>query len=161
MDAYVSKPIRARELFLAMAQVMRNHPPIDQDRLLPDLLPTEEGAMAADFDRAAALARCGDDAQLLRELIDMFLTEIRVWMFDLGKAVEAGDAASIKRLAHTIKGALCNFGTDKDNPGPSWAAALRLEEIGKSGDLAGAPAALADLRAAIEGLNATLEKFEP
>ena len=130
MDAYVSKPIRARELFQAMEQVLRNHPPIVRARRLDDLPATEEGSMAPDFDRTAALERCGSDAQLLRELIDMFLTEIRVWMFDLGRAVEAGNAEEIKRLAHTIKGAVATFAA-----GEATEAAQRLEAIDRSGDL--------------------------
>jgi PAS domain S-box-containing protein len=155
MDAYVAKPIRARELFEAMEQVLRAHPPAVRSRLLHDLPAAEEGTMVADFDRAAALERCGDDAQLLHELIDMFLTEIRVWMFDLGKAVEAGDAASVKRLAHTIKGAVGTFGAQ-----PAYDAALALETMGKEGNLAGVSAAWARMQEVTARLNAALEKFE-
>jgi HPt (histidine-containing phosphotransfer) domain-containing protein len=152
----VAKPIRARELFVAMEQVLRAHPPIERGRPLPGLLAAEEGTMAADFDRAAALERCGDDAGLLRELIDMFLTEIRVWMFDLGRAVAAGNAGDIKRLAHTIKGAVGTFGAQ-----PAYDAAMDLETMGREGDLSGIGRAWARMQEVIVRLNAALEKFEP
>jgi PAS domain S-box-containing protein len=156
MDSYVSKPIRARELFQAMEQVLQTHPPVARSGGIPDdLRASEEGKMAADFDRAAALERCGDDAQLLRELIDMFLTEIRVWMFDLGRAIEAGDANAIKRLAHTIKGAVGTFGAQ-----PAYDAAFELETMGKEGNLAGAQAAWTRMQEVVARLNAALEKFE-
>ncbi len=156
MDAYVAKPIRARELFGAMEQVMRAHGGRTVASTVEDLEATEGEAMVADFDRAAALERCGDDAQLLRELIDMFLTEIRVWMFDLGKAVEAGDAEAIKRLAHTIKGAVGTFGAQ-----PSYQAALRLETIGKEGPLGEAAAAFEEMKVVIARLNEALSAYQP
>jgi HPt (histidine-containing phosphotransfer) domain-containing protein len=89
--------------------------------------------LGGDFDLAAALARCGDDVSLLRELIDMNLSEFPIWLRDLEAAVDVGDAAKVKKLAHTLKGAFCNYGTDKDDPGPCWTAALRLELLGRDG----------------------------
>jgi len=88
MDSYVAKPIRARELFGAMEQVLRQHPPSRPEAGADN---PENDTMAEDFDRAAALERCGDDAGLLDELIDMFAVEIKPWMRDLGAAVEARD----------------------------------------------------------------------
>jgi CheY-like chemotaxis protein/HPt (histidine-containing phosphotransfer) domain-containing protein len=157
MDAYVAKPIRARELFQAMEQVMRAHGASRYTAAaLEELVATEGEAMVADFDRAAALERCGDDADLLRELIDMFLTEIRVWMFDLGRAVEAGDAEAIKRLAHTIKGAVGTFGAQ-----PAYEAAFRLETIGKEGPLGEAAAAFEEMKGVIARLNEALSAYQP
>src|SRR5262249_38549834 len=143
----------ARELFQAMEQVMRGRHPAGS---LEDLVAGEGEVMVADFDRAAALERCGDDADLLRELIDMFLTEIRVWMFDLGKAVESGDTEGIKRLAHTIKGAVGTFGAR-----PAYEAAFRLETIGKEGPLGDAAAAFEEMKAVISRLNEALSAYQP
>jgi PAS domain S-box-containing protein len=165
MDAYVSKPIRERELFGAMQQVLRAHPSVPvwpQPKRGPGLVwpqpkagPVEEGrAVAEDFDRAAALVRCGEDAGLLRELIDIFLAEIPGWMAALDEALKAGNADQVKRLAHNIKGAVGNFGAQ-----PAWEAALRMEIIGREGSLADAGAAWQDMRSVVERLNKALAAF--
>src|SRR4051794_32034990 len=115
MDSYVAKPIRARELFTCMEQVIRQFRPEliaarDEAERTKEIAHGEEDtAMVEVFDRAAALERCGDDPHLLRELIDMFLTESVTWMNGLQEALKAGDANQVKRLAHTMKGAVGTF----------------------------------------------------
>lgn len=140
MDEYLTKPLRARELFQTMERVLRDHSPHlwTKEESVADPAPgkadeapgtsdsIEESPMQEEFDKAAALDRCGDDAGLLCELIDMFFTEVIVWMRDLKKAVEAGDAEKVQRGAHTIKGAVGAFEAH-----PTFAAALRVEMLGK------------------------------
>ena len=46
--------------------------------------------MSEEFDLNEALSRCGGDADLLRELIDMFQTEIPGWMGALEKGIADG-----------------------------------------------------------------------
>jgi PAS domain S-box-containing protein len=173
MDGYVSKPIRDRELFAAIEQVMRAHAPAVLGRPSEEALPLggsaggghppntpqaalpEDETVVEDFDRAAALERCGDDAQLLRELIGMFLDEIPGWMTALSDGLAAGDAEKVKRTAHTIKGAVGTFGAT-----PAVEAAFRLESIGKQGDLAAAGEAWEEMKKAIERLKTALAAFE-
>jgi CheY-like chemotaxis protein len=153
MDGYVSKPIRAPELFGAMEQVLRVYPAARASNGAEATAQEED--MADDFDRTAALERCGDDAALLRELIEMFLTESKAWMADLGKAVESGDGAGIRRLAHTIKGAAGTIGALAVQD-----AALELETLGRDGDLSTAKPAWARMQGAIERLPNALGTFQ-
>ena len=62
-------------------------------------------------------------------------------MAQLHGALEAADAATFERAAHTLKGAAANFGN-----GPLVECAFRLEQLGRAGELAPATAALPELR---------------
>ena len=210
MDGYVAKPIRDRELFQTIEQVLRIHGPASLVPLMkkaegavgeedtpppgplpeaergstkpvwPPLLagegvgggvasnprvrkegapgkgaPGEENIVAEDFNRAVALERCGDDAELLRELIDMFLKEIPGWMAALGAGLAAGDAEVVERTAHTIKGAVGTFGAT-----PAWDAAFRLETIGRDNTLAEAGPAWEEMQGVIERLKTALAAFQ-
>jgi PAS domain S-box-containing protein len=161
MDGYVSKPIRDQELFEAIEHVLQAHSPTrlvrsSDEPMVPQpparaASPQEERVMIEDFDRAAALEHCGGDPQLLSELIAMFLVEIPGWMGNLSEGLSAGDAEKVKRTAHTIKGAVGTFGAR-----PAQAAALRLETIGKQGELSNAGPAWEEMQAVIERLRQEL-----
>jgi PAS domain S-box-containing protein len=116
--------------------------------------PRKEDSVAEDFDRAAALERCGGDAPLLRELIDMFLTEIPSWMAALGEGLRQGNAELVKRMAHTIKGAVSTFGA-----APAWDAAQRVEQLAREGALATAGPAWEEMQAVIAQLEKALAGF--
>lgn len=103
--------------------------------------------MNAVLNVADALERIGDDAELLKELAEIFLEECPNLRGEIQAAMSASDAAALDRAAHTLKGSAANIGGEGVR-----AAALRLEEIGRSGDLAGAPEALAALDAEIPKL---------
>src|SRR5262249_9666967 len=148
MDGYLTKPIRPRELFQTVDQVLRAHAPGVAARPADG----EEGAMGGEFDRAAALERCGEDAALLRELIDMFLVEVPRWMGNMERAIAADNAEEVSRIAHTIKGAVGTFASKGESKGPAWEAALRMETIGKEKHLKAAPAAWQQLHGAVERL---------
>ena len=68
--------------------------------------------------------------------------------------LRARDAGSINRQAHLIKGAVGNFDMTQ-----AFTAAQRLEEMGRSGDLSEAPAALSELEAALERLRPALRQL--
>jgi HPt (histidine-containing phosphotransfer) domain-containing protein len=59
----------------------------------------------------------------------------------LAAAVAAGDSAQVASLAHRLKGAAANLSAE-----PLCEAATELESLGRSGDLAGAEAWVADLQ---------------
>jgi CheY-like chemotaxis protein/HPt (histidine-containing phosphotransfer) domain-containing protein len=159
MDGYVAKPIRERELFVALEQVLKTHAPAGVRGALadeePPQIPGEGTVVVVDFDRAAALERCGEDPGLLRELIDMFLSEIPGWMAALDQALRAGDADQVKRMAHTIKGAVGTFGAT-----PAWDASYRVETLGREHALAEAGPAWQEMQAVIERLRKALAAFE-
>lgn len=106
MDEYVSKPVRERQLLLAMRAVMGDEvpaPPEEQpvslDRPDPDLI---------DWD--AALKICGGDHALLRDIAGAFLEEQPRRVDEIQKAIDTGDWELLHRSAHTIKGSMRYFG---------------------------------------------------
>src|SRR5207245_8268096 len=84
-------------------------------------------------DRAALLSRLEGDASLLAEIVDLFLESAPRLMRDLKRALVSKDAGKLERAAHTLKGAIANFGAR-----PAFEAASKMEEHGRRGDLAAA-----------------------
>src|SRR5436190_16020451 len=76
----------------------------------------------APFDEAAVLERVEGDVELLREIVELFLEDSLRLREEVRAAVAAGDAAALRRSAHTLKGAASNFGA-----AAVVAAALQLE----------------------------------
>jgi two-component system sensor histidine kinase/response regulator len=125
MDGYVSKPVRAEELYAAIG----------------DLAPAAGTGPSADgppsepvLDVAEALGRLGGDRELLRELAATFLDQAPRWMEAIGQAVARRDAGQLKASAHPLKGSLGTFAANG-----AFAAAQRLETMGREGNLEGGP----------------------
>ena len=89
------------------------------------------------LDRSGALERVGGDEDLLNELLSMLLEQARTGLADLAQAIREGDARGVERGAHSLKGAAASLGAERFRQ-----RAWELETIGRSGDLAAAPAAL-------------------
>ena len=62
------------------------------------------------LDRAAMLETVEQDLALLRELVEIFLAETPGLLAQIRSGVEQKNAESVERGAHTLKGALMNFG---------------------------------------------------
>ena len=62
------------------------------------------------FDRETALSRAGGDADLLREIVQLFLDESPKWLEELDRATASGAPDGLRRIAHTIKGAVDTCG---------------------------------------------------
>ena len=160
MDGYVTKPIRARDLFQAMEQALKtfapllltNHPRSEAQSSAPAT--KEREPMAQEFDLKEAMERCGGDADLLRELIDMFQTEIPGWMSALERGIQTANAELVQRTAHTVKGAVGTFASTK-----GWDASLQVEKIGKEGRLAEVGPAWEHMQTVIARLTEALKAF--
>src|SRR5262249_1948141 len=64
---------------------------------------------AGSLDRALALSRVGGDAELLKEIAMLFLEEYPRVLDELRNAIARGDARSVERTAHGLKGSVSNF----------------------------------------------------
>jgi PAS domain S-box-containing protein len=137
MDGYLSKPIQARELLQALDRLSREGPAPEARR---DVL-----------DRDRALAGTGGDMGLLKELAGLYQAECPGWLADMREAIARQDASRLRRAAHTLKGALGTLGAAE-----AQAAAQRLEEMGRGGDLGEAGPAYARLEAALDHLRPAL-----
>lgn len=102
----------------------------------------------------AVVKRFGGNAALVRELIALFVEECPRMLEEVRDSVGTGCADRIQRTAHSFKSAVGNFTT-----GPAFDAALALERLGRSGDVAGAPEALAALEREVVQLLQLMQRF--
>lgn len=82
-----------------------------------------------------------DGPGFLREIIGIFLADTPSRLNEMQTALNAGDAASYGRAAHSIKGSSANLGAVAMK-----VASEKAEQLAKSGTLTGAPEALAAMR---------------
>jgi HPt (histidine-containing phosphotransfer) domain-containing protein len=145
MDSYISKPIQARELYELL------------ERFLPAAVApaaTEAKSPPVAHDWSGALEKVGGDHELLQELVRVFLEEWPKWKQELGQALAAGESAQVRRLAHTVKGALGQFEAHA-----AAETAQQLETMGRSADLREAGEVFARLEREIELLVPTFAAF--
>ncbi|MCG6926814.1 MAG: response regulator [Acidobacteria bacterium] len=142
MDAYVAKPLRAKELFGAIESAL------DPGRRTP--APTDVPDTKV-IDETRLLERVGGDRKALCELIDLFLDDAPRLVALIRKSIEAKDAPGLQAAAHTLKGAVSNFAARKVTE-----AAARLQQMGESGKIGDAPAARDMLERELELLRDTL-----
>lgn len=106
------------------------------------------------FDKSVALSRVGGDAELLKEIALLFLDDYPKSLSELYQAVESGDAKRLERAAHGLKGSVSNFGAR-----PAVDAALQLETMGQSQQLAEVKQVLQTLELALAALRPELESL--
>ena len=106
------------------------------------------------FDDKELLERIDNDWDFLSDTVQMLSTDGRELLKKVQDAVAAGDAAEVGRAAHTLKGMISNFCSPSTH-----AAALAVEQMGKSGDLSGAPGAVQALGEQIDILVEQLTDF--
>jgi len=107
MDGYVSKPFRSADLWQAIDRVIAGTsrgtgPGREHEMPGPDSEPDETQSL----DLTQALSNVGDDRQLLRELIGIFLAESPAWMAAIRESVRSDDFDTLRLNVHTLKGAL-------------------------------------------------------
>jgi two-component system sensor histidine kinase/response regulator len=144
MDGYVAKPIRAADLFAEIERLVSDtSAPAAQSA--PAVM--AEPANGEVLDRAAFFERIEGDTDLLADMVGLFLRECPCHLVAIREAVACGDARTLERAAHTLKGSVSNFAA------PAAAAAvLRLERMGREGDLARAAEDCAALEMELERL---------
>jgi len=140
MDAYLSKPIQPASLYETI-EALAVSSPVDQPSVPAETI----------MDWNAALEQLDGSEELLRELMGIFVEESDDLMLGLRQAIGQRNMAEVRRLAHTIKGGAKHFAAHSVE-----AAALRLETMGRDGDLAGADEAYARLDCEVEQLKRAL-----
>ncbi|MBI3799424.1 MAG: response regulator [Deltaproteobacteria bacterium] len=149
MDDYVSKPINPVELQAALARWTSQSGPGRAE---------EPGGPATSpvLEEAEVLARVGGDRVLLAELVEIFVAEYPSLLAALRAGLIANDPQAVYSAAHSLKGAVGNFGATA-----TVEAARVLEGMGRQGELTGAPAALAVLEHELVRLQPLLTALTP
>jgi two-component system, sensor histidine kinase and response regulator len=152
MDAYVTKPLRAAELFEAIGRLI---PTRSRTATVPLAKPPARQSPAeAGFDPNTALAQVDGDRELLRKLFDLFTTQAQKLLPQIRSAGERGDARALERLAHKLKGSVSSFGVVRASE-----AAARLEILGQSGEFTQVEEALAQLEDEVSRFREALSTF--
>jgi len=108
----------------------------------------------SELDLNLALSRAGGDEELLRELAALFLDDYPNTLEQLRTAIASGVAIDIEHHAHSLKGSASNFGAPE-----VVAAALSLEQQGRTHALIETPASLHRLESALAILKPELESL--
>ncbi|HEY5313724.1 MAG TPA: response regulator, partial [Pirellulales bacterium] len=147
MDGYISKPIEAAQLYRAIEtyvpRTVAAAPPskVQDDRSSPDNV----------LDWAFALEQVQHQPELLQEVGVLFLDEGPKLLAEVQQSIVAGNAAQLRRAAHTLKSSAAIFGAR-----PTIEAAHALEILGQQGTLTTAPGLCAILEAHAQRLLQTL-----
>lgn len=107
------------------------------------------------LDEALALTRVGGDADLLREVVELFLDDYPNALEHIRTAVATNDASALEHHAHSLKGSVSTFGARR-----AFEAALALEKQGRAKDLNGAENGLRELEGALEALLPELQALQ-
>ncbi|MDH3260838.1 MAG: response regulator [Acidimicrobiia bacterium] len=148
MDAYVSKPFSADELYATVEQLvgMSSRSERDQDA------GQAEGVTETIIDRREALERVEGMTELLKEMAQLFLEEYPGLRSQIVAGFEAGELAVPRELSHRIKGTVGLFAAH----GP-FDAAKRMNDLAKLGDFDGTARAWDHLEEQMQRLLPELE----
>ncbi|CUQ67220.1 response regulator [Candidatus Nitrospira inopinata] len=150
MDDYLAKPIQLETL----RSVLERWVPVP---ILPSgRIGRRAIASHSDvdtFDLAALEANLGGDHHLIRQLVVLFVDQHRARLAEIKTGLETGDATTIERAAHTLKGAAGNL-----RAGKVASAAGRIEELVRQGRLNDATAAYPRLESEVLRLVRILDR---
>jgi CheY-like chemotaxis protein len=124
MDAYLAKPINARELFGTLSQILPQ-----SGSTAPQATPAAVPVAAA-LDLAALRRNMDDDEEMLQDIVGAFLRDHVTQLRDLRHALSRLDGQLALRSAHTLKGLLLTLGAQ-----PAADAALEVERSVRAGEL--------------------------
>jgi PAS domain S-box-containing protein len=151
MDDFVSKPVRVEELQAALLRCAEA-----PGRAAPEAAPEADPPVDPDvfdeevFRRLRLLCPQGTEGAGL-ELYALLLADAPPTVEALREAVAAGDAPTVVRLSHGLRGSCANLGARA-----MLLVTARLEEQARAGELRDAPALLADLSDALERTRAAV-----
>ncbi len=149
MDGYVSKPVRADDLFATLASCLPDA--VSSETTMPIGETTLAEPTAVGFDRAAVIECFGGDEELYRTIAAMFVHDSPGYCDALRAAVAARDLPTLQREAHTVKGLMSTFFCDAQA-----AIARDIEHLAKDGEFDAAAAVVPQLIAGIEDLAGVL-----
>lgn len=111
----------------------------------------ETGTMIEIFDKAAALEALAGDEEFLQELVEVYFENYPEQLGAVRDAIEQNSSEMLQNAAHTVKGTVGTLCSQN-----CIAAAIRLEQLGRSGNLQSAWEAMAALEGEILRLNNAL-----
>jgi PAS domain S-box-containing protein len=123
MDDYLSKPIRLKEVAEKIQTVLAKNAESNLIIASQDV-EADEPIDGSPIDWSEALANAGDDDDLLRELVEVFLQETPNLMKRAAKALVDADSRSLSTASHSLKGSMLFL-----NPRTAVKSANQLEQL--------------------------------
>jgi len=169
MDDYLSKPVQTAEMLATIERVVtrlsgrRTMGKAERNGALAASDATGESKPAAAskdsdlevFDAESLRERVEDDLELMREMIELYLSGAPQMLAEIERSVAAGDARGVQMSAHALKGATQNMSGRR-----AAAAAFKLEQLGRSGDVGAAAEALETLQRELDMFREALTEVE-
>jgi HPt (histidine-containing phosphotransfer) domain-containing protein len=146
MDAYVSKPIRARDLYETIDLV------VAEAAIRGNRKPQVRSDDVVDWEEATEAVQ--GDMTLLRELVEIFLDEYPQLLEQARDALSKADAPGLQRAARTLKGSVRLFGARG-----IFDLCYELETLAKEGRLGSADQPVARLEDEVRALAGSLQGF--
>ncbi len=153
MDGYVSKPIHADDLYAAIDELVPipNRPSSSDSGILR--------RKKADYthwgiDWQEALRSTGGDANLMREILGVFLEESPKMLAEVRHALQEQDPIRLRRAAHTLKGSCGYFAAHH-----AQSLAEILEHHSSSGDFPKAHETLEELQNELKRIEPALRVY--
>ena len=134
MDDYISKPMKAKELYDIILQHTQHR---SKGRNKKD---KGENVKTANIDITSALDTFDNDETLLYELAEDFFAMCPDMLAELRQFISSNDFKNIQETAHRIKGTLGNFGMKR-----AYDLAYKIEQSGRTNDSAVAEQILDEL----------------
>jgi CheY-like chemotaxis protein len=149
MDGYVAKPVLPAML---RAELLRVLSPAHTQDMSKEAAAPRPALQGAAFDRNWMLSHIGGDEALMHEVIDIFLSGFGDMQTRLEEAIAARDPKAVREAAHSVKGAVSNFGAKE-----AATAAGLLENAGMRDETASFAALGERLLSLLQGLKSALE----
>ncbi len=149
MDGYLSKPIRRKALYEALARFAGKTIRVES---APDQLPEQDGSGV--MDEGELKEEYEGDEDLLADMATSYFDLAPGLLKELQAAIDNNDSSSVVTAAHTLKGGCGNFFAKA-----AFEAAKLLENMGKNEDLNGAREAWQSLQYELERLKAALDTY--
>jgi PAS domain S-box-containing protein len=140
MDDYVSKPIEPQAMFKVIGKWIGTSVTEETTPAVEEVRERQPDP-GIPVDKENVLRRLDGDMDMFKELMTEFLSYVPEHVGNLEKAVGKADVKWVIREAHTIKGAAGNLGANN-----LAEFALRLEQLGRTGNLDRGENLIADLK---------------
>jgi two-component system sensor histidine kinase/response regulator len=155
MDDYVPKPVKPEELETVLKRWASKPGTVTPDLKEESDTPLARGAgVSLDPGVLEGLRQLQVEGEpdVVNELIELFLDDVPLQLVALREAVEGGNADSVKRVAHTLKGSSVNMGAIR-----LAKVCEQLQEMVAAEELKMAPSLLDELEAEFHRVRALLE----
>ena len=132
MDAFLSKPLKADQLFEAIDQVTGSFDTTSSKAILPKKVfeVEEEKETGAPINMEQALATVGGNIELLKKGICKFIDHYPEKIEQIEKALKESNPTDLNKLAHSLKGS-----TGLIRANSAFELAYKLEEMGERNEL--------------------------